>query len=142
MQTSSFHMVGTVFTCVDWFCELGWIFFASSNASCLQDNSNTQRNLSSCHQCNKLCSKAWLRELWMMSCGFWCYLQLAKLAEIGEETTNLRSLTTKVAHICTHSGSPVKSDLLFLMAKLCMESGRDDATNLTQVLSLFVQLEG
>jgi hypothetical protein len=42
VQTSSFHMAGTVFTCVDWFCELCRIFFASNNASCLQDNINTK----------------------------------------------------------------------------------------------------
>jgi hypothetical protein len=43
VQTSSFHMAETVFTCIDWFCELYWIYFASNNASCLQDNSTTKR---------------------------------------------------------------------------------------------------
>ncbi len=95
-------MVGTVFMCIDWFCEMCQILFASSNASCLQNNSNTKRTLYSRHQCDKLHSKMWLRELWRKSCSFRRYLQLAELAKIGKETTNLRSLTKKVAHICTH----------------------------------------
>ncbi len=49
-----------------------------------------------------------LRELWRKSCGCWPYLQLADPAKIGEETTNLQSLTRKVARICTHSGKAVK----------------------------------
>jgi hypothetical protein len=49
-----------------------------------------------------------LRELWRKSCGCWHYLQLADPAKIGKETTNLQSLTKKVARICTHSGKAVK----------------------------------
>jgi hypothetical protein len=48
-----------------------------------------------------------LRELWRKSCGCWRYLQLADPAKIGGETTNLQSLTKKVARICTHSGKAV-----------------------------------
>jgi hypothetical protein len=74
VQTSSFHMGGTVFTYVDWFCELCWIFFASNSASCLQDNSNTKQTLYSSHRWDELCSKVWLRELLRKSCGFRHYL--------------------------------------------------------------------
>jgi hypothetical protein len=49
-----------------------------------------------------------LRELWRKSCDCWRYLQLADPAKIGEETTNLRSLTKKVARVCAHSGIHVK----------------------------------
>jgi hypothetical protein len=48
-----------------------------------------------------------LRELWRKSCGYWCYLQLADPAKIGKETTNLQSLTKKLARICAHSGKVV-----------------------------------
>jgi hypothetical protein len=50
-----------------------------------------------------------LRGLWRKSWGCWRYLQLADLAKIGKETTNLRSLTKKVACICTHSGKAVNN---------------------------------
>ncbi len=102
-------MAGTVFKCVDWFWELCRIFFASNNSSCLRDNSNTKQTLYSSHWCNKLCSKVWLRELWRKSCGFRHYLQLAESAKIDKDTTNLWSLTKKVAHICTDSGIPVNA---------------------------------
>jgi hypothetical protein len=52
--------------------------------------------------------KTMLRELWRKSYGCWHYLQLADLAKIGKETTNLHSLTKKVACICAHSGKAVK----------------------------------
>ncbi len=88
-------MAGTVFACVDWFCELCRNWFASKNASCLRDCSNTKRTLYSCHWCNKLCSKTMLRELWRKSCGGWHYLQLADSAKIGKETMKLQSLTKR-----------------------------------------------
>ncbi len=55
----------------------------------------------------RLHSKVMLRELCRKSCGSWHYLQLADPAKIGKETTNLCSLTKKVARICAHSGIPV-----------------------------------
>jgi hypothetical protein len=95
VRTSSFHTTGTVFACVDWFCELCRNKFASKNASCLQDYSNTKQTLFSRHQCDELCSTAMLRELWRKSCNCWRYLQLADPAKIGKETTNLQSLTKR-----------------------------------------------
>jgi hypothetical protein len=43
-------------------------------------------------------------------------------AKIGKETTNLQSLTTKVAHICAHSGKAVNcfssvSEMFFYQLK-------------------------
>jgi hypothetical protein len=105
-------MTGPVFTCIDWFCELCQIFFASKHASCLQDYSNTKWTLYSCHQCNELCSKELLRELGRKSCGCQHYLQLAEPAKIGKETMNLQSLKKKVAHVCTHS-------VVKLLIRLC-----------------------
>jgi hypothetical protein len=57
----------------------------------------------------------WLRQLWRKRFGFQHYLQLAELAKIGKETTNLQSLKKKVAHICPHNGIPVKSDVLRIL---------------------------
>jgi hypothetical protein len=79
----------------------------AKNSSCLQDCINTKQTLFSHHPCDKLCSKVMLRELWRKSCGCWHYLQLADPAIIGTETTNLRSLTKKVARTCVHIGIPV-----------------------------------
>jgi hypothetical protein len=47
-------------------------------------------------------------DLWRKSCGCWGYLQLAVMAKIGKETTNLQSPPKKVVHICAHSGIPIK----------------------------------
>ncbi len=80
LRTSSFHMAGTVFTFVDWFCESCQIFFASKNASCLEDYSDIKRTLYSCHWCDELWSEALLRELWRKSWGCWRNLQLAEPA--------------------------------------------------------------
>ncbi len=76
-----------------------------------------------CHRCDKLCSKAMLRELWRKSCSCWRYLQLADPAKIGKETTNLQSLTKKVAHICAHSGKAVNKKVIneFLRNQLVFE---------------------
>jgi hypothetical protein len=45
VQTSSFHMAGTVLTCIDWFCELCQICFARNNTSCLRDKGSTKPTL-------------------------------------------------------------------------------------------------